>query len=192
MPHQHGAHIGGVRTIEDIRLRCHCDREEGGCWHLRTGHGKPLPRGKTHRVWVHGKGSMSAPRAVWEIAHGKAVPSHHRAYRTCDSHDCVNPDHIKAGPHEWYGAAVSKRGVFKSSTQARNARIAGEKRAKLTPELRQWAVESPQTGPQVAHALGVGKTIVYRVRQAFQKRIQRAPASVFAYAQAMNDERRAA
>ena len=34
MPHPHGAHLGGIRTLEDLRLRCRLDDERVG----RPGH----------------------------------------------------------------------------------------------------------------------------------------------------------
>ena len=61
MPHALGAYLGSVRCIADVRLRCVVDDDaEGGCWHLRTAHGKPQPLGRVQRVWLHLRGSISA------------------------------------------------------------------------------------------------------------------------------------
>ena len=93
MAHAAGAYLGGVRTIACVRERCVLD---GDCWHLRTPRGRPMPLGRVHRIWVHGRGSVSATRAVWELAHGKPMPGGRRAVRVCGSYDCANPAHIRA------------------------------------------------------------------------------------------------
>ena len=97
MSHEHGAYLGGIRCIEDIRQRCVMD-DETGCWHLRTARGRVFPKGdgRTQRIWVHGRGAVSATRAVWELAHGHQMQAGRRAMRTCDSYDCANPAHISA------------------------------------------------------------------------------------------------
>ena len=98
MSHQHGAYLGGIRSVADVRLRCVIDAE-CGCWHLRTPHGRLQPRHRVHRLWLHGRGSVSATRAVWELQHGKPMPRGRRAVRMCDSYDCANPEHIRALLH---------------------------------------------------------------------------------------------
>lgn len=163
--------------MEDVRLRCHCEIDEDGCWHLRTGrHGRPIKRGETARIWVHGRGEISAVRAVWELAHGKRLAPHYVAYRTCDSHDCANPAHIKASP-----ASVARREVMRRLCADRTVQQAAAARARhgrnptLPPELRRWVAESHQSGVQLAHALGVSVYVVSRARIAQRRRMAALP-----------------
>jgi hypothetical protein len=183
MSHAHGAHLDGVRNIKGIRLRCVC--QDNGCWSFRTARGKMMPKGRRHVVWLFGRGPVSVPRAVWELKTGQTIPEGWRAFRTCDSYDCANPKHIDAGPPSDYGKALTARGVFK--VNATNARRIGLAQSKLTPELRQWAVESTQSATKAAHGLGVGKSIVATARKRQRDLWQRSAPSVFAYAQAANN-----
>lgn len=93
----HGAYLGGIRTLEDIRLRCYVD-ERTGCWHWRM----HFSRGRSCCAWtvagiVH-KGT--ATRAAWELSGRNVEPGWVVARRraVCDSPDCCNPEHLRAGP----------------------------------------------------------------------------------------------
>lgn len=176
MSHKVGANLGGVTDIEGIRMRCVCDAHTG-CWHFRSARGKPMARNKRHMVWLFERGSISVPRAVWELSRRRKMPKGWRAFRTCDSYDCANPEHVKAGDAAAYGRALAARGVLHGN--ADNARKAGMVTAKLTSELKQWIVESSQTAKDQAHALQVSESLVHRVRGRWHARMLRVAPSVF-------------
>lgn len=189
MSHKRGAHLDGVADIEGIRMRCICDSHTG-CWHFRTARGKPMVQGRRHVVWLHGRGPVSVPRAVWELSRRRTMPEGWRAFRTCHSFDCANPRHIKAGAGEAYGKALTDRGVFHGN--AENARNAYAKRIKLNAEMRQWVTESSQFGTEIAHALDVSPALVCRIRATWRSRLMRAAPSVFEFGRITANVSRAA
>lgn len=182
MPHKHGSNIGGAASVEDVRLRCVCDAETD-CWHLRTAHGRKQPRDRVHRLWVHGVGHMTATRAVWLLAHGKLPQPHLRVRRSCESYDCVNPEHL-----ECVTKSRHSRSLAHHLTPRRLAvlRATVDKQRKLTGETLQWLLESTQSGAAVAHALGITQSRANALRARARKRAVRAAPSVFAFGAALN------
>lgn len=194
---QRGACIGGIQTLDDLRGRC-VITAGSDCWHLRSAYGRPLvPRsGCGHVVWVHGMGAMSATRVAWmlhlaardgtdnETARsriGKRV-----VYRQCGTHDCCNPAHLRCGNRAHVILAAMRDGRLDMGKVAHAARKTGVKRAVITPELRQWAIQSTQSGVAVAHALGVSQSRVNGIRAAARERAGTAAPSVFALGEAAN------
>lgn len=155
MSHVKGTRLDGISTLEDLRQRCVID-EDSGCWHLRTARGRMLPQTARHVIWVFGIGHTTATRASWLLSHpGRTLHNGRICFRTCDSYDCVAPDHIVSGTRKAWGVhmARSGKGVTNAKTQANQQ---GRRSTwKLTAELKQWLLESPQSGIEVAHALGI-------------------------------------
>lgn len=96
MSHKRGAYLGGIRTLEDLRQRCHIDGETG-CWHWRLciNQGSPnvwlQPPGRDTRVRARGR------RAALWLARGKDLQQGCVAIaRGCTALDCVNPKHAMA------------------------------------------------------------------------------------------------
>lgn len=137
-------------------------------------------------VWVYAVGPMTATRAMWQFHTGKPVPPDRVVLRRCESFDCVNPAHLRCGKRADVVRLQSKRGRFKTERCRKQRQAARAKMAKLTPELRQWAVESPQTGVAAAHGLGVAQQTVAAIRSAAAKRRQAGVCSIFALGDAMN------
>ena len=190
MPHQHGTKLDGLDSVEAMRLRCVCDRHTG-CWHLRTARGKPIPRGGRQIVFIHGGGTATSTRAMWAFHTGKPAPEDKIVARKCDSHDCVNPEHLTLTTRQALVKRQVKRGDFSTPQHIHNAQRAAEARRVLTSELRVWILESTQSGKAVAAALGVSQSRVNLLRQEARKRLPVAASSVFAYGQGMvaNDGR---
>lgn len=179
MSHQHGAYLGSIRTIEDLRQRCVMS-SDGDCWHLRTAHGRPLPRAQRHSIWIFGRGLLTATRGAWLLATG-SLPQDQRGFvvfRSCESYDCVNPAHLKCGLRKTLIRHSVNAGTFE--TPARKAALKGFKASRpqamvVTPELRVWLMESTQSGVEAAHGLGVTQGRANALRQAMRAR----PNSVF-------------
>lgn len=165
MPHQ-GAYLGSVRSVEDLRGRCVCDAHTG-CWHLRSASGRVSANGRPTRVWVHGHvESMSAPRAAYLLSRGKAPLKGMVAYRSCDSGDCANPEHIKATPRAVFTRMrQAVRPGEATVAQLQALRKGTAKHAVLTPELKAWLIESSQSHSDAAHGLGMSVSRVAEVRR---------------------------
>lgn len=185
MPHEIGTRLGGLASAEDMRLRCHCDPATG-CWHFRLASGKSYAKGQRQMVWLFGGRTTTPTRAMWEFSTGRPIPPGLIVYRRCDSHDCVNPGHLRCGPKVDEVRMNVKRGTFNTPAKQASARAAGMWRSKLTPELRVWIMESSQTGVEVARVLGMSQGRINCIRQKLRASLPTAAPSVFALGAAMN------
>lgn len=180
MSHAKGARLDGIATLEDLRQRCVVD-EESGCWHLRTARGRALPKDQRHVIWVFGIGHVTATRATWLLSRpGRALREGWVCYRRCDSYDCVAPGHVIAGTRKAWGLHLARSGKAVSTAKTQANRAGRRSTWKLTPELKQWLIESPQSGVEVAHALGIaqGRANAIRAKERTE-RAARPATSVF-------------
>lgn len=158
-----GTYCGGLRNLESLRERCVIS--EDGCWHLRLADGRPLPTGLRQAVWVHGFGACTSTRASWFFKTGKWPAPGWIVFRTCESYDCVNPKHLKAGAKSEQGRLISDRGHERGKLVRIKANMkSGRTRAKLTIELAQWARESGQPAKDIAHAFGISRSRAIAVK----------------------------
>lgn len=176
--HAIGTHLGGVRSIACVRERCVLPDGDAGCWHLRTPRGRPLPRGGySQRIWVHGRGQVSAPRAVWEFAHGRSMPSGRRAVRTCGSYDCANPAHIRSMTHsdaqkhivgKWPDMTPARRSAL-DALNLRKRRFSNEQVAEIRMGTASASSLARRWGCSVTSVLDVrhGKTYRGAARSVF-------------------------
>lgn len=183
MSHAHGTRLDGIATLEDLRQRCVVD-EETGCWHLRTARGRPLPKDVRHVLWVFGAGHVTATRAAWMLSKpGRTLPNGWICYRRCESYDCVAPNHVIAGTRKAWGAHMARTGKAVTSAKAQANRVGRRHTWKLTPELKQWLLESPQSGVQVSYALGISQGRANAIRANARAALAALPAtSVFDFA----------
>lgn len=200
-----GRCIGGIRTLEDLRGRCFVDPPEaGGCWHLRTAYGRPVPHrpGQHQALHVHDVGTMTAPRAALVLhrceqtgvafASALAELGKRVVYRCCGTHDCVNPEHLRRGTRAQSILTAQRDGRVDMQKVARVAAETGRARARLTPEMQLWIVQSTQSGREVARAVGVCEQRISRIRVQARRRAALAAPSVFALGDAANVRRRRA
>jgi hypothetical protein len=161
MSHKHGAYLGGIRTLEDVRLRCYVD-PRSGCWHWRLN----FSRGRSSCVWfiagVEHKGTAS--RAAWALSGHKLQPgwvvSRYRS--VCDSQDCCNPAHHRAGPRA--------RILPKLTPEQRTAHRIGvtresRRRSKLSMEAALLIRQSDAPCHEEAAKWGVGPTTISQIRR---------------------------
>lgn len=141
--HPHGKHLGGIRTLDELRERCVMD---GDCWVCRT-----------RCVWLYGTGAMTARCASLRLR-GEALREGYVVARTCDTEQCVR--HVKQVPRASAVRAATKAGVMRTTRKAIANRVAGAKRSRVTPEVWRWAMESGQSNKDIAHALGVSHSLV--------------------------------
>ena len=173
MTHKHGTHLDGIATLEDLQGRCVVSDD---CWHIRTARGREYPEGQTIAVWSHHHGQkISARRLGYILAHpGKPMPRTWVVYSNCGSHDCVNPEHLKAMGRGAYLQMLGRKGLMSTARKTAANRVYGAARSKHPPEVWRWALESTQTHGEVAHALGVATSNV-----ANRRARQRASVGIF-------------
>lgn len=133
-------------------------KSEDGCWHWDgathpTGAGKfsLCPKG-------FGQTLEYGHRVAYRIYHGP-IPKGRYVVHTCQSNDCVNPDHLVCATSEQWGRlqALLERAAHGSKVKG----------AKLTEELVRWTREQFAAGEmdadQLASALPVTKGSVHRI-----------------------------
>lgn len=197
MPHDLGTHFAGIRNLAAIKLRCFCERGTG-CWHWRGTTGKrPERQGREPMLWLADeRRTTTIMRGAWQMAGKRALKPGEVVWRRCRSADCANPAHLLAGTKAEWGEWTARSGHLRGRPERAHINrrnILSTGRTPLTMELAQWVRESPQTGREVAHALGVDETPISRIRTGKTFRPPRV-ASVFALGAAANAEqqRRAA
>lgn len=153
----HGTYVCGVRTLDDLRARC-VIRDGDDCWHLRTARGKPMPLGKTLRVFAYGCPTSVAARPLAIRLAGRRLPNGWCAIATCDSYDCINPAHLTGHTRAEAVRISASRGEHSTARKTIASRMSGAKRSRITPELWGWVYESSQSSTAIGHALDIAES----------------------------------
>lgn len=184
MPRKRGDNAGGVRTAEDIRLRCHCD-PDNGCWNWRMCSSKRGNAMAEQRVWLADERlSAPLPRAAWILGRkNNPLKPGEVVWRRCLNETCGNPMHMLKGTKAEWGAWASAKGYMRGRPERAiiNRRIKIDSgQSRLTMELAQWIRESQQTGRAIAQALGESESVISRARKGHSFAPARV-ASIFAW-----------
>ena len=153
--HGFGVRLGGVASIDDLRVGAAWWTKIPVGWHLRTARGRPMPTDRgLYRpgfgVWAHDGNA----RRSWLLAPGKSLKTV-GSYRTLRQLRLRMRRPCAAGTRSAWGAHTERSGR-PSRSRRREYRNAPQRSTwKLTPQLKQWLLESPQTGVEAAHALGI-------------------------------------
>lgn len=109
-------HRGGVRTLQDLLLRCIVD-DETGCWHWRqavsTWRGGSVPMVHVPAGIVQGideQATIPAARAAWLLSGRRLRPGHIVWRHVCGSGTCINPAHCRSGTRSVALKAVAATG----------------------------------------------------------------------------------
>ncbi len=167
MTHAVGTKLGGIRTIEDIRLRCYC-QPETGCWHWRGAAKRKGDKVIEPRVWLADARKCSTlSRASWSLAKGVEVADGKTVWRKCLQLDCGNPDHMMTGTKKKWGDWVKRKGYLRGLPVrvAINRKIKIKSgQTKMTMEMAEQIRRDPRTGVEIAAELGVSSQVVSRIR----------------------------
>lgn len=107
---------GGIRRLQDLIDRCIID-DETGCWRWRCAY-RPSSRGsKTPVVHIPAgvlgnaeRVQMSAQKASWLLS-GRTLRDGALVWRqTCNSDECINPEHCRSGSRRQMVKAVAATG----------------------------------------------------------------------------------
>lgn len=160
MTHAHGAHLGGARTLDDVRGRCWVDPSTG-CWHLRKMYGRPWTKGRQLKVWWAPTGRCELARRLTymldrqcEIHRGCSIVD------KCHTWDCINPAHMSQVPKAQSVSIHASRGAFRTGAVLAARRSLGVARSKLTPEVWSWVFESSQSAMSLAPVLGLAHSAI--------------------------------
>ena len=179
MSHAKGTDLGGIRSIEDLRLRCRMDPDTG-CWNwgLSTCEGHP-------RVWVVAadgtRWKSTGAAASFFLREGRKPVRGKIAYRSCCNNLCVNPEHVVEGTRADHGALCASRGVWKNKPN----RIAANRRnirgalAKLTIDQAREIRSSLCTDAALAKVYGIARSQINAIRRGKAWREHAPNSSVF-------------
>ncbi len=155
MSHKPGADLGGVRTLEDLRVRCFIEPETN-CWRWRM-----ALKEKVARVWVAFGGGirrhMVGRRAALLLQTGRDLSRDRVVFAKvcCPNRDCVNPGHSRVGSRKEAMAAAIARGDFDTEARRRATEIALRAHRKLSPEQHREIAVSDTPTPILSKRLGV-------------------------------------
>jgi hypothetical protein len=174
-----GTDLGGIRCIEDLRLRCRIV-EGDDCWHWAGAFDtkKNLPK-----LWFPLFGTTTTPGPVIAFLKTGCRPKKSRWLSRCGSGDCVNPDHWAVSSH---AEACRRRPRKNTAVGDYRATLARRARAKLD-DASAADIRAREHGAQhYADKYGVGLNTVYRVWKGQMWKPMASPVnSVFALASAM-------
>ena len=107
---------------------------------------------------------MTALRAAYLLSRGEPIPADRVVYRKCTSYDCVAPLHILRGTRAMMCKAQVGRERQRTEAKLEANRRAGLARSRLNEEIRQWILESPQSGVELGIVLEVAHTHISQLR----------------------------
>lgn len=159
--HKMGQCLGGIRTVEDLKLRCEVNEDE--CW-IWQGGSNSTRRPESARVWLPDLGARSIQFASLYVS-GNAPKRGKRAYAHCGNKLCGNPEHAKAGTQTEVMRFYAEMGRFShAEAKIALAKVAYSRRL-LTPEQAQEVRESSETGLAMAEKFGVSDSVISRIRR---------------------------
>lgn len=166
-----------ILTVEDLRRNSVIDPQPNGCWHWQRAKG-PYGIPVIHTIDYERvtKRAMTGPRAVWNIAHGKAPEG--LAFRRCGCADCVNPVHIACAPSQaeiglHQRRAGSRKGKHLEAVTANLAKARASQGRIDTPEhLVREIRRAPdtETSLSISQRLGLGYTAVCKIRRGVHRK----------------------
>ncbi len=184
MTHPKGTDLGGIRSVETLKLRCKVD-EITGCW-TWTG---AAPGGWPNVHFVHPisreRVTAKGRRAALILARGEDLPKRHVAWQRacCDNPLCVNPEHSRSGSKKEWGRWLTASGKVKNlASKAAGSLSAWDKRGrKITPEGASLIRSSTASTYSLAKELGVSHFAVWSVRVGLSHKGQINNASVWTF-----------
>ena len=165
MPHAHGTHIGGVRTLEELRLRCVC-RPGSDCWEFRDARGRKHKPGIVQRIWVHGIGSMTVTAAAWRLADRASVGL--QIGRACESSDCVNPDHLAPMTRREISERAHRLGKYHTPARKAALRRAQSMKTKVPTWAAEMICDKSKTRRELAEHFGCSVGCISAARARFR------------------------
>lgn len=120
-PDQRRKRADGVRSIDDLRGRCHID-EITGCWLWRGGFSNandysPTPTCQARIGGAEKPRIIAAPRAAWLMS-GRLLAAGQIVWRSrCSEAACINPAHCKAGTQREMMAEIKASGRLRGNPE---------------------------------------------------------------------------
>jgi hypothetical protein len=157
----------GVRTLEDIRLRCRVD-EITGCWlwSLCIGTGGTPKVGLPAGVMGEREQVMSTAKASWLLS-GRKLQAGQVVWRAhCGDHRCVNPQHCvalsRADMRKACGESNREKGSLKRAASNRAVAAAQAVKPDVVAEVEK-RLKQGKKQREIAAELTVSRDTVHRI-----------------------------
>lgn len=151
----------GVHNIHDLKLRCEVTPDGCWLWEGRIVCGRPS---------VHIAGSVVLGARITAVVLGRAAQRQpeQRWYVKCGKRECLSPKCLALGTHsDAHNAARMAGRLARDAADKARLRVRRRSRDDVRPRwMVEWALEAPQSGASVAHALGVDRSTVGLWRRA--------------------------
>lgn len=176
--HKIGQCLGGIRTVEDLKIRCEVNEDE--CW-IWQGGVNGTRKLENARVWLPDLGARNIQFAALYVA-GKPPRGGKRAYAHCGNKLCGNPDHARAGTQLEVMRFYADNGRFNNAEAKIALAKVAHSRRRLTLEQAQKVRESTDTLKVLSERYGVSKSVLSRIRRGdTYRRPELIGASVFSF-----------
>ena len=157
----------GVRSLEDIRLRCKVD-DITGCWlwSLCVGTGGTPKVGIPAGVLRETEHVMSTAKAAWLLS-GRKLEAGQVVWRAhCGDHRCVNPDHCKALTRREMrnacGESNREKGSIKRAAVNRATAVSNAVKPDIVAEVEK-RLKQGKKQREIAAELTVSRDTVHRI-----------------------------
>jgi hypothetical protein len=162
----------GIRSIEDLRLRC-VVRQNEDCWHWRGA----VDRKGTAKTWFPPFGITTTIGPVIAFLRTGVRPKKAVWLRFCTSPDCVNPDHWNKSSHS---IATLRRPRANPALHVLNVALARRASSKLNEQIVAQIREGQGTLQECADRYGISRSTVDRIRRGVSWKPLRLTSSIFA------------
>lgn len=167
----------GIRTIQGLKDRCKVDQGTG-CWHWagarRSGSNVPC-------MWIPGYGVSGLSRAFSILIDGAPREKGGSLWKArCGTEHCCNPQHqVQVTLSKAHSMSRPK---LDAAHRAKITASARASRSKYTPELKARILQDPKPAKTLAAEIGIGHTLICKVRAGKAWTDATRGASVFAWA----------
>ena len=179
-----GTRMGGIYSIDDLRMRCEVD-DDTGCW-LWLG-GKTMGKPGVNLV-IDGKRCCLPGRRAAAVLAGRRLSTQIAVWQSPKCHEamCVSPDHAASGSWSQACMAAEKRDGWKrQAARVRNGIIRGMAKAKVTPAQVIEIRASTDLLRVVAERYGISRSQAGNIRSGNSWKSRAIPgSSVFNFAEA--------
>lgn len=152
-----GHDLGGIRSIEDIRIRCEIEPYDDACWIWKGA----LEKGVAKAWYAPIRESVRMSVIMCLIQTGRR-PGHTAWYTTCDVRECANPAHWMPGS---FKAALKRRPRRNIALTGRKLALIARAKSKLNEakveEIRQ--ARGVKTRQQLSDEYGISTGQITRI-----------------------------
>lgn len=171
--------FGGIRTVDDIKLRC-VEDEFTGCWNWKLSKsGGKYPHTS---IYVNGESRRVSGVQAALFVDGRPVPKGMTGYHhLCSNNLCMNPAHMTIGTHQQKWAHIKASNSLKGDSRRKAVNTTVKRStSKLTPYVDEIRA-SDESSRAIAARLGCCAAAIRNIRAYKSHKPTVSNSSVFAW-----------